>query len=292
MRLVQYVNVQNGSQCIGAQVNNGNIIKLTGSALAYNSIVELLAAGDGALGAAKAIIADASQHIVVDKSQIKLLSPITKCEKIVCIGLNYKDHCEEQNLPLPEEPVVFSKFPSAICADGDTIILPNKVSQNVDWEVELAVIIGKQGKHITQDRAMDHVAGYTVANDVSTRDWQMKKNAGQWLLGKTFDTHCPLGPALVTKDEIADPYNLKLKCIVNGQEVQNSNTKELVFNISECIAWVSQFFTLKPGDILLTGTPPGVGVFRKPPVFLKAGDTVTCEVESVGKITNSCANEF
>ena len=292
MRLVQFVDLNNGSQYIGAEASNGDIIKLTGSKLTYNSIVELLNAGDSALNVARGIVDDINQHTVVNKTHIKLLSPITKCEKIVCIGMNYKDHCAEQNAPLPEEPVVFSKFPSSIAADGDIIILPNKLSENVDWEVELAVIIGKSGKHITKERAMDHVVGYTVANDVSTRDWQLKKNSGQWLLGKTFDTHCPLGPALVTKDEVSNPYDLKLKCIVNGEIVQNSNTKELVFDISECIAWVSQFFTLKPGDILLTGTPPGVGVFRKPPVFLKAGDIVTCEVESIGKITNSCANEF
>lgn len=292
MRLVQYTSKNDGKQYIGAVTSSNAVIKLTCDKLPYNSVVDLLGAGDGALKTAASIVAADSQHVAVDRSQINILSPITKCEKIVCIGLNYKDHCSEQNLPLPEEPVVFSKFPSAIVADGDTIILPNKLSQNVDWEVELAVIIGKAAKNVSKENAMDYVAGYTVANDLSTRDWQMKKNAGQWLLGKTFDTHCPLGPALVTKDEIADPYNLNLKCIVNGQVVQDSNTKELVFDISECIAWVTQFFTLKPGDVLLTGTPPGVGVFRKPPVFLKAGDVVTCEVEGIGQITNSCANEF
>lgn len=292
MRLVQYTCRGDGQQYIGAVTSGNGIIKLTCDKLPYSSVVDLLGAGDAALKTALSIIESPSQHAAVDRSQIKILSPITKCEKIVCIGLNYKDHCSEQNLPLPEEPVVFSKFPSAIVADGDTIILPNKLSQNVDWEVELAVIIGKKGKNVSKENAMEHVAGYTVANDVSTRDWQMKKNAGQWLLGKTFDTHCPLGPALVTKDEIADPYNLKLKCVVNGKVVQDSSTKELVFDISECIAWVSQFFTLKPGDVLLTGTPPGVGVFRKPPVYLKAGDVVSCEVEGIGQITNSCANEF
>ncbi|XP_006166692.1 fumarylacetoacetate hydrolase domain-containing protein 2, partial [Tupaia chinensis] len=158
--------------------------------------------------------------------------------------------------------------------------------QEVDWEVELAVVIGKKGKHIKATDAMAHVAGFTVAHDVSARDWQMRRNGKQWLLGKTFDTFCPLGPALVTKDSIADPHNLKICCRLNGEVVQSSNTNQMVFKTEELIAWVSQFVTLYPGDIFLTGTPPGVGVFRKPPVFLKKGDEVQCEIEDLGVIIN------
>uniref|UniRef100_A0A480VNF1 Fumarylacetoacetate hydrolase domain-containing protein 2A isoform X3 n=1 Tax=Sus scrofa TaxID=9823 RepID=A0A480VNF1_PIG len=158
--------------------------------------------------------------------------------------------------------------------------------QEVDWEVELAVVIGKKGKHIKAADAMAHVAGFTVAHDVSARDWQMTRNGKQWLLGKTFDTFCPLGPALVTKDSVADPHNLKICCRVNGNVVQSSNTNQMVFKTEELIAWVSRFVTVYPGDIILTGTPAGVGVFRKPPIFLKKGDEVQCEIEELGVIVN------
>jgi len=249
--------------------------------------VKLLQGGEELLNVVKEAQQSAS---ILKLDQVKLLSPITGCEKVICVGLNYKDHCTEQHLPLPEEPVIFSKFPSSIVASGDDIVLP-KISDSVDWEVELAVVIGKEGKHIKKEDAFQHVAGYTVANDVSARDWQMKKNAKQWLLGKTFDTFCPLGPALVTRGSVSDPHNLNLKCVVNGEVVQNSNTRELVFDIPACIAWISQFCKLMPGDVVLTGTPPGVGVFRKPPVFLKAGDVVSCEIAELGSIENKVVAE-
>ncbi|NXP06602.1 FAHD2 protein, partial [Thinocorus orbignyianus] len=158
----------------------------------------------------------------------------------------------------------------------------------VDWEVELAAVIGKEGRHIQESVAMEHVVGFTVANDVSARDWQMKRNGRQWLLGKTFDTFCPLGPALVTKEAVTDVHNLRIRCSVNGQLMQDSNTSQLIFKLPKLVAWVSRFVTLVPGDILLTGTPPGVGVFRKPPMFLKGreGDEVQCEIEELGTICN------
>lgn len=201
--------------------------------------------------------------------------------------MNYKDHCLEQNAPIPEEPIIFSKFASSIIGPGDSIILP-RVSDAVDWEVELAVVIGKRGKYIETSEAMEYVAGYTVAHDVSARDWQMKRNGKQWLLGKTFDTFCPLGPALVTKDSIPDPHRLGLRCLVNNFAMQDSCTDQLIFRTEDCVAWVSQIFELKPGDLILTGTPPGVGVFRNPPVYLKPGDVVTCEIDCIGKIINPC----
>uniref|UniRef100_A0A8C4QJ35 Fumarylacetoacetate hydrolase domain containing 2A n=1 Tax=Eptatretus burgeri TaxID=7764 RepID=A0A8C4QJ35_EPTBU len=158
--------------------------------------------------------------------------------------------------------------------------------QELDWEVELAFVIGKKGKHIQEDRAMEHVAGFAVSHDVSARDWQMKRNGRQWLLGKTFDSFCPLGPALVTKIGLSDPHKLGICCRVNGQVMQESNTEQMVFKTEFLVSWVSRFVTLYPGDVFLTGTPPGVGVFRKPPVFLKRGDTVECEIDEIGKITN------
>ena len=286
MKLVQYS--YEGCQNFGI-LKNDKIINLSSHEGFPNSIVKFLQGGSTLLEKAN-IINRSTKNTCLDIKDVKLLSPITDCEKIICVGLNYKDHCTEQNLEFPKEPVIFSKFPSSIIATKDNIILP-KISDSVDWEVELAVVIGKEGKQINKVNAMDYVAGYTVANDVSARDWQMKKNAKQWLLGKTFDTFCPLGPALITKDAVLDPHNLDLNCVVNGNVVQSSNTKELIFDIPQCIEWISKFCTLKPGDVLLTGTPPGVGVFRNPPVFLKNGDVVSCEIVGIGKIENKVVSD-
>ncbi|XP_017575170.1 fumarylacetoacetate hydrolase domain-containing protein 2A isoform X1 [Pygocentrus nattereri] len=227
-----------------------------------------------------------SDQCIVPHSDIRLLSPVTGPDKVVCVGMNYKDHCLEQNAPIPTEPIIFSKFPSAITGPYDDIMLPNK-TQKVDWEVELAFVIGQKGKHIKEEEALSYVAGFTVANDVSARDWQMEKNGKQWLLGKTFDTFCPLGPALVTTAALKDVHHLGVRCLVNGGVVQDSNTNQLIFKTEKLIAWVSQFATLYPGDVFLTGTPPGVGVFRKPPVFLKRGDVVECQIDEIGSIRNT-----
>lgn len=167
-----------------------------------------------------------------------------------------------------------------------TLPAPLLSPQELDWEVELAAVIGKRGRHIEEAAALEHVLGFTVANDVSARDWQMRRNGRQWLLGKTFDTFCPLGPAIVTKEAVADVHNLWIRCSVNGQRMQDSSTRHLIFGVPALVAWVSRFVTLVPGDILLTGTPAGVGVFRKPPVFLKRGDEVQCEIEELGTICN------
>ncbi|XP_027766574.1 fumarylacetoacetate hydrolase domain-containing protein 2A-like, partial [Empidonax traillii] len=213
-----------------------------------------------------------------------LLAPVGDPEKLICVGLNYRDHCQEQGLKVPKEPIIFSKFPSAITGPFDDIVLPQD-STEVDWEVELAAVIGKRGQHIEESAALEHVVGFMVANDVSARDWQMR-NGRQWLLGKTFDTFCPLGPALVTREAVKDVHDLGIRCSVNGHLMQDSSTRHLVFGVPTLIAWVSRFVTLVPGDILLTGTPGGVGVFRKPPVFLKPGDEVQCEIEELGTICN------
>ncbi|NXY91012.1 FAHD2 protein, partial [Alcedo cyanopectus] len=201
------------------------------------------------------------------REDVRLLAPVGDPQKVICVGLNYRDHCQEQGARVPREPIIFSKFPSAIVGPFDDIVHPAESSE-VDWEAELAAVIGKTGRHIQEAVALEHVAGYTVANDVSARDWQLR-NGRQWLLGKTFDTFCPLGPALVTKEAVGDVHDLSICCSVNGQLMQESSTRQLIFPLPALIAWVSQFVTLVPGDILLTGTPAGVGFFRKPPVFLK-----------------------
>ncbi|XP_034397133.1 fumarylacetoacetate hydrolase domain-containing protein 2A [Cyclopterus lumpus] len=244
---------------------------------------ELLELGDEGLERAQRALS--SGRCVVERSDIQLLSPVSAPEKVVCVGMNYRDHCLEQNAPIPKEPIIFSKFPSAITGPYDDIVLPSE-SQEVDWEVELAFVIGRGGKHIKVEDALAHVAGFTVANDVSARDWQMKRNGKQWLLGKTFDSFCPLGPALVTTDSVKDPHSLGVRCLVNGDTVQSSNTDQMIFQTEALVAWVSKFVTLTPGDVFLTGTPPGVGVFRMPPIFLKKGDVVECQIDQLGSIIN------
>ncbi|XP_057637337.1 fumarylacetoacetate hydrolase domain-containing protein 2A isoform X1 [Chionomys nivalis] len=285
MRLVQFQTPHLEEPHLGLESGiGGGVVDLnTFDPTLPKTMLQFLEQGETTLSVARRALA--TQLPVLPRSQVTFLAPVTRPDKVVCVGMNYADHCKEQNVRVPKEPIIFSKFSSSIVGPYDEIILPPE-SEEVDWEVELAVIIGKKGKHIKATDAMAHVAGFTVAHDVSARDWQMRRNGKQWLLGKTFDTFCPLGPALVTRDSITDPHNLKICCRVNGEVVQSSSTNQMLFKTEELIAWVSQFVTFYPGDIILTGTPPGVGVFRKPPVFLKKGDEVQCEIEEIGVIVN------
>ena len=203
--------------------------------------------------------------------------------KIVCIGLNYRDHAAESGVPVPTEPILFSKYPTALIGHGAQIVLP-RVSQEVDYEAELVVVIGRKGRHIPRQRALEYVGGYAVGHDVSARDWQLNKPGKQWMAGKTFDTFAPVGPELVTPDEVPDPQNLGIRLRLNGQTMQDSSTSQLVFGVDELIAYLSQVFTLEPGDLIFTGTPPGVGMARKPPVWLKPGDTVEVEIDRLGTL--------
>lgn len=220
----------------------------------------------------------------------RLLAPIPMPGKVICIGLNYRDHAEESGQPIPTEPVCFSKFSSAVTGPEAQIVLP-KVAHKVDYEAELVVVIGKKGKNIPKEKAMDYVAGYTVGNDVSARDWQIGRPGGQWLMGKTPDTFAPMGPHLVTKDEIADPNQLRIQLRLNGETLQDSSTRELIFKIDELIAHLSQIITLDAGDVIFTGTPPGVGAARKPPIFMKAGDVAEVEIEGLGILKNPVVAE-
>jgi 2-keto-4-pentenoate hydratase/2-oxohepta-3-ene-1,7-dioic acid hydratase in catechol pathway len=219
---------------------------------------------------------------------VHLCPPVDNPEKIICIGQNYIDHCREQNVEPPTRPIIFTKFNTALNGPYDPVKIPT-VSDKIDYEAELAFVIGKQGKHISKEKAMDYVAGYMVLNDITARDIQ--KSEGQWIRGKTSDTFAPCGPALVTKDEIKNPHDLKISLKLNGTIMQDSNTCNLIFNISYLIWFISQNITLKPGDIVSTGTPPGVGFARKPPVFLKAGDVIETTVESIGTLVNYLQNE-
>ncbi|MCI4381229.1 hypothetical protein PGIGA_G00249280 [Pangasianodon gigas] len=285
MRLVQFCRRgAEGNVRVGVERENGVVDLKAFDQSMPSTIREFLELGEKGMECAQR--AESSGECVLPHSDIQLLSPVTGPDKVVCVGMNYRDHCLEQDAPIPTEPIIFSKFPSSITGPYDDIHLPN-MSQEVDWEVELAFVIGKKGKDIKEEDALRHVAGFTVANDVSARDWQMERNSKQWLLGKTFDTFCPLGPALVTTEALKDVHNLGIRCLVNGDVVQDSNTNQLIFKTEKLVAWVSQFVTLCPGDVFLTGTPPGVGVFRKPPVFLKKGDVVECQIEEIGSIRNT-----
>jgi len=221
---------------------------------------------------------------------LQLLPPIPSPEKIICVGLNYADHARESGSQPPAEPVLFNKFPTAICAHGQPIVLP-RLSREVDYEAELVVVIGTGGRQIPKARAKQHVAAYSCGNDVSARDWQLRKPGGQWLLGKSFDTFAPVGPALVTADEITDPGNLRIQLRLNGQVMQDSSTAQLIFSVEELVCYVSGVCTLSPGDLIFTGTPSGVGFTRKPPVFLKPGDTVEVEIEKIGVLSNPVVAE-
>jgi acylpyruvate hydrolase len=217
--------------------------------------------------------------------EVKLCAPLFYPSKIVAVGLNYIDHCKEANLPVPSEPVLFTKWPNSIIGPYDDLCWPESVTREVDYEVELGVVIGRRGRNIKEKDALDYVCGYTVVNDVSARDLQFA-NAKQWDRGKSLDTFCPWGPWIVTRDEISDPHNLTVRTVLNGKEMQISNTKNLIFNINQIIAYASQGTTLMPGDLIPTGTPFGVGFSRTPPVFLKHGDVCECEVEGIGRIIN------
>jgi 2-keto-4-pentenoate hydratase/2-oxohepta-3-ene-1,7-dioic acid hydratase in catechol pathway len=244
----------------------------------------IVAGGDAML----ARVRDAMKSASVKRYRLgdcRIVAPILSPSKIVAVGLNYIDHCKEANLPVPSEPVLFAKFPNSITGPYDDLSWPESASKEVDYEVELGVVIGKRGRDIPEAQALDYVCGYTVVNDVSARDLQFA-NAKQWDRGKSLDTFCPYGPYIVTRDEIPDPQTLQVRTVLNGQEMQISNTKNMVFGVAKLISYMSEGTTLMPGDLIPTGTPFGVGFSRKPPVYLKDGDECVCEVEKVGAIRN------
>lgn len=220
----------------------------------------------------------------VAMDELRFLPPVVGPQKVICIGLNYADHAAETGADKPTLPVVFNKFPSTLIAHQQPIVLP-PISEKVDFEAELVVVIGKPGKDIPEDDAWDHVFGFTCGHDVSARDWQKGRPGGQWLLGKTFDHFAPLGPALVTADQL-DPSDLAITFRLNGEVMQESSTRHFIFSIPHLISHLSQFCTLLPGDLLFTGTPSGVGVARNPAVFMKAGDRAEVEIEGIGTLAN------
>ncbi len=245
--------------------------------------IKLLLA-QGASGREKARAA-MEQGAPFPASSVEILPPIPSPGKILCVGVNYADHAAETGLEPPEKPIIFCKLDTALSADGRPICLP-PVSRRVDYEAELVLVVGKQGRNIEREEAMDYVGGYTCGNDVSARDWQKETPGGQWLLGKSFDTFAPVGPHLVTVDEVPPPVHLGIRLQLNGQVMQDSNTSQFMFDIPTLIAYISQVTTLQVGDLIFTGTPSGVGDGRKPPVYLRPADTVEVVIEKIGRLRN------
>lgn len=267
-----------------------------------NGVIDLTRASDGHLpadmltflqqGEAALNIARQLEHSATPDaalSEVKLLAPIANPSKVVAIGLNYMDHCREQKVEPPKAPLIFTKFSTSIIGPGETIRWDPALTKQVDFEAELAVVMGRTARNVPEAEALDYVAGYTICHDVSARDLQFSD--GQWVRGKSLDTFCPLGPYLVTADEIPDPHALVIRCTVNETVLQNSNTSEMIFRIPYLIAYITRAFTLLPGDVITTGTPDGVGVFRNPKIFLKDGDVVTIEIERLGQLINPCVEE-
>jgi 2-keto-4-pentenoate hydratase/2-oxohepta-3-ene-1,7-dioic acid hydratase in catechol pathway len=249
-------------------------------------MVALIAKGDAALVKLKSVANAAKETLPLDR--VRLRAPLSRPGKIMAIGLNYADHIAETNAKTPETQTWFCKQVTSLAGPGDDVIVP-AVSSAVDWEAELCFVIGKRAKHVPKERAHEVIFGYMCGNDVSVRDWQWR--TPQWIMGKGFDTHAPIGPYLVTADEVGDPHTLGIRCFVNGEKRQDSNTKHLVFNCFDQVAHLSQAFTLEPGDIVFTGTPAGVGAAMKPPVWLKAGDTVRVEIDKLGSLENRVVQE-
>ncbi len=253
------------------------------------SLREVLALGDAGLEAVREAVRSPGAA-VLSAETLRFLPPVPDPRKIICIGLNYRDHAAESGAPIPREPILFSKYATALIGHEEPIVLPS-VSNEVDYEAELVVVMGRRVRRISPQEGLAAVAGYTIGNDVSARDWQLKKDGKQWMVGKTFDTFAPCGPWIVTADQVGDPHRLGIRLRRNGQVMQSSNTDQMIFRVGELVSYLSQVFTLEPGDLIYTGTPPGVGFARKPPVFLKPGDVVEVEIDGLGLLRNVCVAE-
>lgn len=291
MRLYSFESV--GRATFGVEFAEGRLLDLGRAqeqvpcaGMAMHTLEDFIAAGQTALDWARDDIARENRGDelpAINLADVKLRPPLSRPPKIICIGQNYMDHCREQGKEPPKSPIIFPKFSNCLVASGEPILLP-AISEQVDWEGELAVVIGKRGKRIAEEEALDYVFGYTIMNDISARDLQYSD--GQWTRGKVSDSFAPTGPCIVTADEIADPQALKIRTIVSGAVMQDSTTAEMIFSVKYLIAYLSRSITFEPGDIISTGTPDGVGKWRKPPIFLKPGDSVRVEIEKIGAIEN------
>jgi 2-keto-4-pentenoate hydratase/2-oxohepta-3-ene-1,7-dioic acid hydratase in catechol pathway len=289
MKLVSFAIDKDARPRWGALLDGGHVLDLTAALLAsgLEAPADHLAYFDLdgpylAKSRAGAATWSGNASLVRGPGSYRLLSPVPRPGKVVCIGLNYRDHAKEQNIEPPKTPIVFSKFPTCIAAPETPIRLGS--SQKVDWEAELAVVIGRRAKGVKKEQAYDYVLGYACFNDVSARDFQFAD--GQWQRGKSCDTHGPFGPYILTADEVKDPHALRIALRVNGETMQDSSTAQMIFGVPELVEWISENITLEPGDVIATGTPPGVGFARKPSVYLKAGDVAEVEIEGLGVLRN------
>ena len=285
MKLATFSTSDNDAQRLGV-VRDGGVIDLTGAPGTPATMRELLAGGDAAMDAVRQAAESGAGALSLDA--VHLHAPVTNPGKILAIGLNYADHIEESGMAKPEVQVWFNKQVTCVNGPYDSINLP-AVSSALDYEAELCVIIGKRGKHVPRERAAEVIGGFCCGNDVSVRDWQMAAMTMQ--IGKSFDTHGPMGPWLVTPDEVGDPHDLDIRCTVNGEQRQSSNTRHLIFDCYDGIAHLTKAFTLEVGDVLFMGTPAGVGAAMKPPSFMKAGDVVRVEIDGLGHLENRIAAE-
>ena len=278
---MQFVTFERNGSAEPGVIRGSNVIGLKGA-----GFPTLLAVIEGGLEARRQLensLAKPPADAVVPLASVRLLAPIPRPPKIICVGLNYRDHAIESKMEIPKVPTIFAKFSTAVIGPGAPIVLP-KNSAKPDYEAELAFVIGKGGRHISKERWQEHVFGYTNLNDVSARDYQMATT--QWMMGKTFDTFAPFGPAIVSADEIADPHALDIQMIINGEVLQSSNTSQLIFRIPELVEYLSSVFTLEPGDIVSTGTPSGVGFSRTPPRWLRPGDECVVKISGLGELRN------
>jgi len=296
MRLVTFE--AEGRERIGALADERYVVDLPAAARALTladwpdamDMVAFLALGDEGMEVARravtAVRSGKAAAAVQDVANVKLRAPVPRPSKIVAIGLNYQDHAREQGVELPTRPTMFAKFPTAVVGPGDTVVWDPELTQQVDLEGELAFVIGRRARNVPAAEAYSVVAGYACLNDVTARDLQFGDR--QWVRGKSLDTFCPLGPWIRTRDEVPDPHTLALRSERNGQVMQDSNTSQLVFGVPALVEFITRAVTLLPGDVVATGTPAGVGVFRKPPVFLQDGDVIAVEIEGLGRLENRC----
>lgn len=274
-----------GTQVVGVELTGGTpryVSLRAGDAALPDSLKGILSLPEWRSRCERAFAIAAGQGSFVDGT---LLAPVPDPGKVICIGLNYRDHAAEAGMEIPTEPVCFGKFGNTIIGPGEAIRLP-RVAAQVDYEAELVVVMGRRAYDVPIETAFEYVAGYCNGHDVSARDWQIGKPGKQWLLGKTPDTFAPIGPWLVTADEIPNPHELGIELRLNGETMQHGNTREFIFGVDEIVSYLSQIMTLEPGDVIFTGTPPGVGMGRKPPVWLKPGDTVEIRIEGLGSLSN------
>lgn len=283
MRFVTFKESNDPFACAGVSVDD-RIVNLR--AAGFPDLLSVVEGGPGALAEVRKFLSGARPSIALES--VKLCAPIPDPPKILCMGLNYRDHAREANLEIPKYPVIFAKYSNTVIGSGDNIVLP-KNSRKPDYEAEFGFVIGKRARHVAPEAWREYVFGYMNCNDVSARDYQM--SVSQWTMGKNFDTFCPMGPWLVSDDEIADPHNLDISLTLNGETMQSSNTRELIFKIPETVAFLSSVMTLEPGDVILTGTPAGVGFSRKPPRWLAPGDEIAVRVEGLGELHNTCVAE-